>query len=115
MATGEEMLEMLANDLLDLEKLSELENNEFFDDFAENEQPEQENSKSNQGRFVSVSEEDCNQFIRDNENRNTVYKTKSDIKIFNDWKTTIGEERELLQIPASDLDNLLARFFLGKK
>lgn len=92
---GEKMLEILANDILNLESLSEC------------------HSPDNSTRFQVVSEDDCASFIKDNENKNTFYKTKSDMKIFDDWKLSIGENRDLEHIPAHELDLLLARFFLG--
>jgi len=111
---GENMLELLANDLLDLEKLTDQETLHFFN---ENEWDpstnEIEPGSVGIARFQNVSTEDCEQFIKDNQNKNTIMKTKSDLKIFNDWKITVGEERDLENIPLSDLDNLLARFFLG--
>jgi hypothetical protein len=41
-----------------------------------------------EGRFKAVAEEDTDQFLRDNINKNTNYKTKSDMKIFTDWLRT---------------------------
>ena len=112
---GENMLELLANDLLNLEKRTDKEILHFFN---ENEWDpstnfnEIEPGSGGIARFQNVSTEDCEQFIKDNQNKNTTMKTKSDLKIFNDWKITVGEERDLENIPLSDLDNLLARFFL---
>jgi hypothetical protein len=41
-----------------------------------------------EGRFKAVAEEDTDQFLRDNINKNTNYKTKSDMTIFTDWLRT---------------------------
>jgi len=42
-------------------------------------------------RFRVVSEDDCDIFIKENKNKNTMYKTRSDVKLFNvnNW-TMIG-------------------------
>jgi hypothetical protein len=62
--------------------------------------------------FAEVSEADTAEFVRANQNRNTAYKTRSDVKIFREWLGRIGDFRQLENIQPSQLNMLLARFFL---
>lgn len=64
-------------------------------------------------RFIPVTTEDTDNFIASNRNKNTNYKTKSDMKIFNDWLLATEEYRDVTDIPAVELDSLLARFYLS--
>ncbi|VDI12119.1 Hypothetical predicted protein [Mytilus galloprovincialis] len=64
-------------------------------------------------RFRSVSNEDTDEFLRKNVNKNTDYKTRSDVKTFYTWAQQVGEFRELQMIPFKELDAILARFYLG--
>lgn len=131
--SGEDMMEVLADDVLRYELLSEQEQRaveeecrgeavEFpievgYDDsitveinkenMNNDDVPEQNN------RFVKITSEDCDQFLQDHVNKNTKYKTKSDLKIFEDWARENGEIRNIQDIPAEDLDSLLARMYLG--
>ena len=66
-----------------------------------------------EGRFKAVTDEDTDQFLRDNINNNTNYKTKSNMDIFTDWLRSNMEFRDVTDIPAVELDSLLARFYLG--
>lgn len=52
-------------------------------------------------------------FIKDNRNKNTCTKTKSDLKMFYEWALSNGEMRMIEDIPFPELDGLLARFYLG--
>jgi len=64
-------------------------------------------------RYRSVTDEDTYTFIEDLKNSNTKRKTISDCKIFTNWLKSENEIRNLEDIPAADLDNYLARFFLA--
>jgi hypothetical protein len=66
-----------------------------------------------EGCFKAVTDEDTDKFLRDNINKNTNYKTKSDMDIFTDWLRSNMEFRDVTDIPAIELDSLLARFYLG--
>ena len=110
---GEHILELLANDLMEIDQLSHMDNEhsvniERLDFDTSFDAAETETG----ARFRVVSEDDCDLFIKENENKNTMYKTRSDVKLFNDWKSSISEERDIVDIQASELDSLLARFFL---
>ena len=52
-------------------------------------------------------------FIKDNRNKNTCTKAKSDLKMFYEWALSNGEMRMIEDIPFPELDGLLARFYLG--
>ena len=68
---------------------------------------------SDDKRFSYVSLEDTDKFLMDNINKNTAYKTKADVKIFTEWLHEMGEERPFQEVPASEMDSLLARFILS--
>ena len=60
-----------------------------------------------------MSLEDCDQFLRNNVNKNTKYKTKRDLEIFQDWAKENGEMRNLEEISARELDSFLAKMQQG--
>ena len=64
-------------------------------------------------RFVPVSSEDCDQFLSANVNKNTKYKTNSDVNLFYLWARQNLEMRKIQDIPPVELDSLLARMYLG--
>ena len=66
-----------------------------------------------EGRFKVVTDEDTDQFMRENINKSTNNKTKSDMKIFTDWLRSNMELRDVTDFPVVELDSLLARFYLG--
>jgi hypothetical protein len=66
-----------------------------------------------QDRYKVVTLEDTYNCIQDNRNKNTCTKTKSDLKIFYEWALSNGEMRIIEDIPFPELDELLARFYLG--
>ena len=128
--SAKDMMEILADDVLRYELLSEQEqdaleealqgeavefaievdkeNAPYGSDRDEYYVPESAELKH---RVIKVSSEDCEQFLRDNVNKNTKYKTKSDLKIFQDWAKEDGEMRNLEEISAQELDSLLARMY----
>lgn len=62
-------------------------------------------------RFRMVTDDDMDKFLEESVNRNT--KTKSDMKIIIDFLSSVGEKRNPAEIPAKELDSVMARFFLG--
>jgi hypothetical protein len=82
--------------------------NTYHQDISIDDQP------ADRPRFATVNDEDTMSFIEENRNKNTIYKTNSDLKIFKEWLASVRETRPLESIPPPELDNLLARFFLGK-
>ncbi|XP_070546059.1 uncharacterized protein KIAA1958-like [Ptychodera flava] len=78
------------------------------------ERPSTSTSASEKPRFVSFSADEVAAFVGDHKNKNTVLKTKREVAVFEEWKTAMTTERRpLTEIPPSDLDPLLAKFFLG--
>ena len=71
------------------------------------------NNSSTDSRFKSVTSEDVSNFVRDNENKKTAAKTKQHVKLVTEYFTSVGEDRDLHDIPPHDLDPLLSRFFLA--
>ena len=142
--TGEEMLDVLAHDinrydLLAEEVASETVLNEILsqwdgnsvsvndvnrtlnENVAENggdidmiEAEKETTTTSTNNRFVDISEEDTNSFLELNKNNNTKSKTRSDLKIFHEWSASNDDFRDIKDIPQSELDTILARFFLSK-
>jgi hypothetical protein len=66
-----------------------------------------------QDRQKVVTLEDTYHFIKDNRNKNTCTKAKSDLKMFYVWALSNGEMRMIEDIPFPELDGLLAIFYLG--
>ncbi|KAJ8307669.1 hypothetical protein KUTeg_014779 [Tegillarca granosa] len=63
------------------------------------------------GRFVHFTEGDAEEFMAKNVNKNTKYKTSSDIKLFKEFLNELREVREPETIPPKELDNYIARFY----
>ncbi|XP_053403213.1 uncharacterized protein LOC128558312 [Mercenaria mercenaria] len=114
---GEEVLRMLADDLLDLESLAEQEALDILESKREIELVggDVQMTDVNKQRFATVEDGDTDTFIGENKTKNTSYKTRSDLKIFSDWAQSVGELRPVETIPMEELDSLLARFYLDKK
>jgi hypothetical protein len=137
--SGEDMMDVLAHDIMRYEMLSEqdeykalasvLQGNESedyefelqevqlqplpelqaVDDQFESKDPgAQSEDKERNKRYVDIS-------LQDNANKNTIYKTKSDMKFFYNWIQENDEMRKVEEIPHPELDMLLARFYLGKE
>ena len=70
-------------------------------------------STNSNSRFRSFSDNDIDQFIYENENAATRKKTIGHIKLLNSFLQEVGETREVQNIPPSDLDSLLRKFFVG--
>ncbi|XP_071139212.1 uncharacterized protein KIAA1958-like [Mytilus edulis] len=64
-------------------------------------------------RYKSVTLEDTDKFLQNNKNKNTTYKTNSDLKMFYDWCRSNGNLRLVEDVPAEELDVLLSRFYIG--
>ena len=56
----------------------------------------------------TLNEQDVQQFVEQNRNKNTVNKTSSSLNVFCKWAKSINENKNIDEIPASDLDNILA-------
>ncbi|XP_045159791.1 uncharacterized protein KIAA1958-like [Mercenaria mercenaria] len=112
---GEEVLRMLADDLLDLKSLAEQEDLDILESKREIElvDGDVQMTDVNKQRFATVEDGDTDSFIEENKNKNTSYQTKSDLKIFSDWAQSVGELRPVETIPMEELDSLLARFYLA--
>ena len=61
-------------------------------------------------RFQSL---DVNNFIEANENKNTLMKTASHLKLLNEYLTSKGEDRVIQSIPPSELDTYLSSFIIS--
>ena len=57
-------------------------------------------------RFV----QDCNHFLSANVNKNTKYKTNSDVNLFYLWARQNSEMRKIQDIPPVELDSLLSDY-----
>ena len=63
-------------------------------------------------RYREVTEAETFNFVESMKNANTKAKTMSDLKKFNEWLLSVGEERSIETITPEDLDLYMARFFL---
>ena len=79
----------------------------------ENQSPDQTDNQEVVQRFRIYSDAETDAFLKENKNKNTGQKTKSDMKIVMDFFRSFEEFRDPATIPSSELDSLLARFFLG--
>ena len=65
-------------------------------------------------RFREISIERSHTFVDDIKNRNTKRKTASDVNLLHSWMSEkLRDNRKAEFIPPSELDSILARFFLS--
>lgn len=64
-------------------------------------------------RYREVTEAETFNFVESMKNPNTKAKTMSDLKKFNEWLLSVGEERSIETIAPENLDLYMARFFLS--
>ena len=64
-------------------------------------------------RFLPVTESDTDEFILKEKNKNTTMKTRSDTNLFVSWLESQKEYRKLQEIPPSELDSYLGKFYLS--
>ena len=65
-----------------------------------------------QQETTGLNNDDIETFIKENQNHNTVRKTKSDLNILKKWFHGVEENRDILEIPPVELDKLLSHFFV---
>lgn len=70
-----------------------------------------DNNKEN--RFQKISFDDIDNFLQQNENKNTQRKTKGDINLFLSFLTTKSETRSLEFIPPMERNEYLCQFLLS--
>ncbi|XP_033727679.1 glutamine-rich protein 1-like [Pecten maximus] len=76
--------------------------------------PEQKNkTQTFNPRFITTTPDDVDDFITENENASTKRKTSGYVKLLRDFLSTQTETREISDIPYSELDQLLAQFFMS--
>ena len=59
-----------------------------------------------------LKEEDVTVFILKNKATNTITKTASNMRIWKRWCESVGERRNVEDIPSTELDRLLSHFFV---
>lgn len=64
-------------------------------------------------RFAAVDAAETSKFVESMKNVNTKRKTTSDMKILNEWLAKQNELRKIEDIPVTEVDQILARFFLS--
>ena len=64
-------------------------------------------------RFLTVDETETSAFIDSMKNENTKRKTGYDVGIFKQWLSSVGELQNPEDIEVSELNMLLARFYLS--
>jgi hypothetical protein len=108
--SGTEILEHSKLDEVPSELISNAEIGE-----KENQSPDQTDNQEVVQRFRIYSDAETDAFLKENKNKNTGQKTKSDMKIVTDSFRSVGEFRDPATIPSSELESVLARFFLGER
>ena len=63
--------------------------------------------------FADIEDDEIQNFIDSQQTINTVRKITTDINQFRRHCLLIGEKRELDELPTTDLDNLLSKFFIN--
>ncbi len=67
-------------------------------------------------RLKNVEQGQTAEFVKEQRNQNTVRKTDGDIKLFAQWLIqSKKEKRDILTIPAGEVDKMLAMFVLNVK
>ena len=64
-------------------------------------------------RYKPVILEDTDKCLMDNRNKNTTYKSNSDLRMFYDLCRSNRELRLIEDVPAEQLDTSLSRFYIG--
>ncbi|KAJ8322125.1 hypothetical protein KUTeg_000596 [Tegillarca granosa] len=103
MATGDEVLDQLAAQVLELDAIIEQKHNQRSADIDDDDDE----------RFRKDT--DTEAFVRSMKNRNTERKTQSDIKIFIDFLKSIDEWRSPELIDPAQLANHIAMFFYERQ
>ncbi len=67
---------------------------------------------SNNGAYRNATEDDCYRLIEEQKNVNTKRKTDCDIMKFQSWLKLKEENREIQEIPPSELDKLIATYLI---
>ena len=62
-------------------------------------------------RNIAITPEETHDYVNSMTNKNTVSKTKSDMKRVKDWLVTNGEGQEIFEIAPNELNMLLAHMF----
>lgn len=137
--TGEDMLDILAHDIMRYEMLTdnkeiqafafvlqgetvekfslveivvgnEIENSSEIEKLSEvgAQEDDKENHIAKTARFQNFSLDDTDSFLLNSVNKNTEYKTRSDLKTFYDWALENNEMRKLEDVTFQEMDNLLA-------
>ncbi|XP_031552308.1 zinc finger MYM-type protein 3-like [Actinia tenebrosa] len=73
----------------------------------------QNSNNNNNNNNKDEDEEMINKFLNDQKTKNTGYKSKSDMKAWQRFCQSIGESRKMEDIPESELNTLLCKFFIS--
>ena len=65
------------------------------------------------GRFAMLDDQQVDSFIDQQRNRNTLRKTKCHVELFTSYLVSRGELRDPSEIPAPELDDFMAAFFIS--
>ncbi|KAK6173916.1 hypothetical protein SNE40_017288 [Patella caerulea] len=74
-----------------------------------------ETGQTKNGRFKEITEMDINNFLEEQENLNTRKKNNGDIKLFQKFLISKGNNSSMEAIPAQDLYMLISEFLLSVK
>ncbi|XP_070531551.1 uncharacterized protein KIAA1958-like [Ptychodera flava] len=66
-----------------------------------------------QSRFATLSSVDLDNFVADQQNKETVRKTNGHIALFKEYLAENGERRDVCDIPPTELDPLVGKFLCG--
>ena len=62
-----------------------------------------------------ISDFAVNKYVHSQKEKTTIYQEKSDLNKFRRFCESIDERRQIEEIPAEDLDNILSRYFMNAR
>lgn len=74
-----------------------------------------DDNQRSENQPLQNSQEEIESFVSGQKSANTVRKTRSDIKTFERYLTSIRKNKVIESLPASELDHLLCKFFINAR
>ena len=88
----------------------------YLDDLSDTELLQQPTFiESGEKKSKLLGDEEIHSFIKNQQQENTVKKTKYDLNVFQRFLNECGERRQLTEIPADELDSLPCNFYITAK
>ena len=101
-----------------MSEVNEHSDSEFYypDDLSDTELLQQPTFiESGEKKSKLLGDEEIRSFIKNQQQENTVKKTRYDLNVFQRFLNECGERRQLTEIPPAELDSLLCNFYITAK